>query len=136
MDKTRCSTTGEQDIQPSVAIAFNTYQHRPTEVEALRWTGRDIDGLNKLVGRLWKTDMHHGTVGVYDRGSSAYRVVAVGDWIVRTSDGKVRPMKHDEFVAAYALAPQTVLGTPGEAPNTESSHNNTTVTSPDAELGQ
>lgn len=78
------------------------YRHKPTEVEAIQWTGDNLSEIFTLTGRVKRDNLPSGQIGIYSPlESSGYRSAVIGDWIVKTPDGDVRPMKAEVFTAAY-----------------------------------
>jgi hypothetical protein len=91
-----------------------TFVHRPTRVDAVRWTGdnlpemeqfagRPVDGVELVVDRvsgvLWVTQ-HFGRTEVFP--------VAHGHVLVRLPSERLVGMQYERFTALYDAAPELV----------------------------
>lgn len=84
------------------------YVQRPVEVEAIQWRGEhgNLDELFALTGRIKRDGLPDGQIGIYSplHPSAGYRIAKIGDWVVKTLDGDVHPMRDEEFNSVYVLA--------------------------------
>lgn len=84
---------------------FRSRPISPTEIEAIQWTGKNLDALFTLTGRIKRDGLVDGEIGIFSpiEHKAGYRSARIGDWIVKTADGDVRPMKPEVFAATYEL---------------------------------
>lgn len=93
------------------------YRKRPIEVDAVQWTGDNVDDVVALTGpenfeRLDErpSDDPEATARVYDRLHSSWVLVRVDDWIIRGVRGEVYPCRSDVFEATYAPVDGPISG--------------------------
>ena len=84
-------------------VSVNTYRKRPLEVQAIRWTGDNIDEVRSWAGAEFvfgpcviDNDLLIDTLEGQMRAD-------VGDWIIRGVKGEFYPCKPDIFAATYDL---------------------------------
>ena len=83
---------------------MSLYRKKPVIIEALRWTGENINEMH-----AWLT-----AAGVYDRCSTAVgngemtistlegtMTANAGDWIIKGVQGEVYPVRNDIFEQTY-----------------------------------
>ena len=82
---------------------YRTKPRLPMEVEAIKWTGKNITDIFTLTGRI-KQDMNEGQIGIYspiEAKGGSYRTANIGDWVVKFADGDVRPIIAANFSETY-----------------------------------
>jgi hypothetical protein len=74
----------------------------PMQVEAIQWTGQNIEAIFTLTGRI-KQDLVAGQIGIYSPTETrgGYRVAFMDDWVVKFADGDVRPISRINFEEEY-----------------------------------
>ena len=78
------------------------YRRKPIEVEAIQWNGENLDCIFTLTGRIKRDDMPKGQIGIFSpRDKAGFRPASIGDWVVKTPDGDVRPISNEMFIATY-----------------------------------
>lgn len=89
--------------------AARTYRSRPVMVTAVQWTGDNESALKEFAG--WRFDVldaedrancddPEATAQFHEVTRSTWKLVYVGDWIVRTGAGFVK-MTHSAFTAQF-----------------------------------
>jgi hypothetical protein len=82
-------------------MTVNTYISRPTEIEAIRWTGNNWDDV-----RAWCDDhvlpggLYEMRVKLYVAANEAWVIIERGEWIAKDRHG-FYPVKDDVFIDKY-----------------------------------
>lgn len=78
------------------------FRKKPVEVEAIRWTGDNIEAVTGWLSPV-KPEYMSGFSNADDLIRLPGGVAVKGDWIVRTADvdGSILPCSHDDFEATY-----------------------------------
>lgn len=83
------------------------FRHKPTVVEAVRWTGDNETDVKELAGELF-TASHPVqasggliTGGVYDRLHETWIGVKTGQWVALGTKGELWPIDHEVFTETY-----------------------------------
>lgn len=85
------------------------YATRTQQVQAVRWTGSEIDNGVEPIPRWCEELMHDGCIekasGARMRiwTSEGDEYAEAGDYIVFCDDGEVRPVKKSDFETGYEL---------------------------------
>jgi hypothetical protein len=80
----------------------------PVQVEALQWTGSNIDELSEFTNAQFSTlpqeerAVPEITAEVYDKLHVTWIGVKTGDWIIRGIEGEFYPCDEKVFAATYA----------------------------------
>lgn len=86
------------------------------EVDAIRWTGDNLRSVLSFTGRDPRFDKWFASFEAYrehvERDGRVFKIfnggtilqARVGDWVVRTQNGRCFPMTNDEFTAKYEEA--------------------------------
>lgn len=87
------------------------YRKRPVEVEAVQWTGDNIDAMFEFAGRdkfdlldeqqRRDCDDPEATAAVFDILHSTWVLVLPGQWIVKGIRGEFYPCAADVFAETY-----------------------------------
>lgn len=100
-------------------MSAQKFRKRPVEVEAIQWTGRNMDAVCKFCADLVRKNkdgaMHLGFRGrsVVDPQNNVVLIgtlegvmeARAGDWIIRGVKGEYYPCKPDVFEATYEKVP-------------------------------
>lgn len=86
------------------------YKTKPFEVEAIQWTGKNIDELVEFAGVNFElipieereySDDPDATAAILDDIHSTWRLVLDGQWIIKGSKGEFYPCDDEEFRSKY-----------------------------------
>lgn len=96
------------------------YQKKPIVIDAIRWTGQNIDDVMSLVDwDLLPKDGENVNPGIGHSPSSGQLTIptlegtmtaSAGDWIIKGVKGELYPCKHEIFEATYELCTNTEGG--------------------------
>lgn len=75
------------------------YRKRPVVIEAVKWTGDNIDELCKLEDFRLNYTLVNGVLGVYSLEGVMW--ASVGDYIIKGIKGEFYPCKPDIFKETY-----------------------------------
>lgn len=75
------------------------YRKRPVVIEAVQWTGDNIDELFKLEDFKLNYTLVNGILGVYSLEGVMW--ASVGDYIIKGIKGEFYPCKPDIFKETY-----------------------------------
>ena len=75
------------------------YRKRPVVIEAVRWTGDNLDELFKLEDFKLNYTYVNGVLGVYSLEGIMW--ASVGDYIIKGIKGEFYPCKPDIFKETY-----------------------------------
>ena len=86
------------------------YRKKPVEVEAIRWTGDNLDGIKAFVGgsleywyddTAWEVQKGPVTIGMIIKTLEGNHYVSIGDYNIRGAAGEYYPCKRDIFEKTY-----------------------------------
>lgn len=78
-------------------IAPQRYRKLPVEIEAIQWTGSNIEAVKAFVGG----DMHRLVDDLYIETMEGRMKAPVGWWIIRGVAGEFYPCAPEVFTATY-----------------------------------
>lgn len=78
-----------------------TYQKKPVEIEAIPWTGDNVEELRAFVGDNFLYDAEHNTVKI--RTLEGDMKASGMDYIIRGVDGEFYPCNPDTFAQIHVL---------------------------------
>ncbi|MFL0197512.1 hypothetical protein ACJDU8_18370 [Clostridium sp. WILCCON 0269] len=74
------------------------YRKRPVEVEAVKWTGKNIDQIDKFI----KSDSYeYSNDKLFIYTLEGKMKASIGDYIIKGVDGEFYPCKPDIFEKTY-----------------------------------
>lgn len=76
------------------------YRKKPVEIEAVEWTGDNIDEIDGFSGQKWNVDHPFITIPTPEGNMNA----RVGDYIIKGVNGEFYPCKPDIFAKTYEPA--------------------------------
>lgn len=81
------------------------YRKKPVVIEAVRWTGENIEEINNFCGNYAKfATSHLGNVVFYSLGIETlegFMQASVGDYIIKDANGEFYPCKAHIFEETY-----------------------------------
>lgn len=82
------------------------YRKKPVEVEAVRWTGQNVEELQAFAGeRFEHLDLEDreddADAGIFDVLHSTWVKVYPGQWVIKGVAGEFYPCAHDVFQQTY-----------------------------------
>ena len=77
------------------------YRKKPVEIEAVLWTGENIDELCSFM--RWRNLDHDPRNGLVIRTLEGQHKASVGDYIIKGVAGEFYPCKPEIFAATYEL---------------------------------
>lgn len=80
-------------------MSVKRYRKRPVVIEAVRWTGDNIEELFKLEDFKLNYTLVNGVLGVYSLEGVMW--ASIGDYIIRGIKGEFYPCKPDIFKETY-----------------------------------
>lgn len=92
------------------------YRKKPVEVDAIQYTGNNIDEIKQFVGAaLFEKGAHYPTGGIawiklFIKTLEGDMEVSAGDYIIRGIKGEFYPCKPDIFEATYSAVSETKTG--------------------------
>lgn len=78
------------------------YRKKPVVINAVRWTGDNIDEVRALVGDNVVIENLDGSLTIPTLEGDM--LARIGDWVIRGVQGEIYPCKHDIFVETYEPA--------------------------------
>ena len=75
------------------------YRKKPVEIEAIQWTGDNLDEIRKFTGTYNFIKKETDSVGIYTLEGKMY--ASPGDYIIKGVKGECYPCKPDIFVETY-----------------------------------
>jgi len=96
-------------------IAAQRYRKRPVEVEAVQWTGENLEeieafspsswfGCPDRIAREYVMSGHEIPMSLWVRTLEGEHRASIGDWIIKGVQGEFYPCKPDIFEATYEPA--------------------------------
>lgn len=80
------------------------YRTKPCEIEAIQWTGLNLEEIIDFVGRPFDSTIHsNGTAYIIITTLEGDMRASVGDYIIKGLRGEFYPCKPDVFVKKYEL---------------------------------
>ncbi len=73
------------------------YRHKPTEVEAIKYTGLNLPDVQKFIG----ANYHFHRNGLYIKTLEGPMKVTAGSWVIRGIKGEFYACKSEIFEASY-----------------------------------
>ena len=93
---------------------MSLYRKKPVVIEAVRWTGGNVDEIHELTGRghfdvlgdqdRANCDDPEATATVFDKLHSTWVLVMTGQWIIRGVKGEFYPCADEVFTETYEPA--------------------------------
>jgi hypothetical protein len=89
---------------------FRTFVKRPVVIQAIRWDGNNVRELSEFMGEKFPNGTLKRKFDIYGDTSNPDLVIftlegdrhaAVGDWIIRGTQGEFYPCKPDIFEQIY-----------------------------------
>lgn len=80
------------------------FRKKPVVVDAIQWTGKNTEEIEKFVGKKLKKDKVFSTIGIITLlipTLESPHEASVGDWIIKGVEGEFYPCKPDIFVKTY-----------------------------------
>lgn len=75
------------------------YRHKPTAIEAVQWTGDNLEELRAFVPEQYRHNKIHQPMGIVTLGGVL--TVSDGDYVIKGIKGEFYPCKPDIFEASY-----------------------------------
>lgn len=75
------------------------YKHKPTIVEAMQWTGNNLDELRAFVPEEFRHNKIHQPMGIVTL--EGVMTISEGDFVVKGLCGEFYPVKPDIFNSSY-----------------------------------
>lgn len=72
------------------------YRKKPVEIEAIRWTGKNLNEISAFMGKAKVVDRR---IRIHTLEGAIY--ASEGDWIIKGIKGEFYPCKPDIFEATY-----------------------------------
>jgi len=83
------------------------YRKKPVVIEAVQWTGRNINEVHKFLGKGWENQEWDGNDFIIIPTLEGDHRADKGDFIIRGVQGEVYPCKPDIFEATYESVEDT-----------------------------
>lgn len=77
------------------------YRKKPVVVEAIRWSGTNIEEVEHFCDDLFRVDRTGPGAKVYDVLHSSWVKVKTGQWIIRGVKGEFYPCDHEVMQETY-----------------------------------
>lgn len=93
------------------------YKTKPVEIEAIRWTGQNLEEIKQFVGdsleydiwdAIWETGMGRPHIYMKIRTLEGVMNASVGDYIIKGLRGEFYPCKPDVFEKKYEVIAECV----------------------------
>ena len=75
------------------------YRKKPIIIEAVQWTGSNLEELRDFVPEEFRYNKISAPMGI--RPLEGVMTISVGDWIIKGIQGEFYPCKPDIFEATY-----------------------------------
>jgi len=79
----------------------HTYQYKTDKVQAIKWTGKNIDEVKEFLGDI-KVVKGKNTLKIFHNGFS---YVDAQEWIIRHQDGEITTDHNSHFVQTFEKVP-------------------------------
>lgn len=80
------------------------YRKKPVVIEAVQYTGFNIDEINSFMNGKQVFDAHHRKFIYCEDDHKGYEL-KIGYWLIKDEDGEFYPCKPDIFEQTYELIP-------------------------------
>ena len=77
------------------------YKTKPCEIEAIQWTGENLDSVMSYVGDNLIIEMYDKYINLYIHTLEGIMKADVGDYIIKGLRGEFYPCKPDVFEKKY-----------------------------------
>lgn len=90
------------------------YRKKPVEIEAIQWTGLNLEEIKSFVGEslkieiqdtAWKAGEGTPVVNMVIETLEGDHICTIGDFIIKGVKGEFYPCKPDIFYATYEVSP-------------------------------
>lgn len=76
---------------------MGTYRKKPVEIQAIQWTGENIDEIRNFIGEMDRDEQNRVSISTLEGVMKA----DVNDWIIRGVKGEFYPCKPHIFDVTY-----------------------------------
>lgn len=80
-------------------MSAQKFRKRPVVIEAVQWTGENLDELRSFVSEEWRDNRIHAPLGI--KTLEGVMEISKGDYVIKGINGEFYPCKPDIFEASY-----------------------------------